>query len=814
MTMRPRPARLEESQHADGSAGAGEPEDLFKVPRRGFTLVRMIGRGGHGEIWEARQKTLGRLVAVKRLLPTLPEDRDQDGDHACDTAYLAQAFRQEALVTALLEHPNIVPVHDLGTDEEGRPLLAMKLVRGMPWDRMLSEDAERLTPSAFLARHLPILADVAQAVAFAHARGVVHRDLKPSQIMVGEFGETLLMDWGLAVAFDPEALARAGEPRRRGERLRPRNGGRNGEPESAIHFIPTLETASNPAGTPAYMAPEQTEPDASRIGPWTDVYLLGGILYYLLTGTPPHGTGNSRAAFERARKGVVEMPSERTSRRPVPAELASLAARALAPRPEDRLEGGARAFVRAIQDYLSGANRQRESESLIRQVASRLRSAYGDYEALSELNGMLDNARALWAENPSVRSLRERVLEEIVEAAVAHGDLNLARVHAARLEEGRTKRQLLAHIAAVEEAMRYRERQRRNAQAAVGVLILVLMIIAALDFHARRVDARERLEVAFERVATSQARSLVRAVARALDAVHATASLFAASEEVGPAEFVAFTRQILARQEEVKILEWVMRVPVNDRITFETAARSHGMRGFRIFELQEDGTTVPASLRPDYFPVVCAEPDDDPGNIAALGYDMASSANRWEAMQKARDTGKPHATGRVRLVQDPDGPFGFLVFMPVYEGRETPPTVAERREKLMGFVAAALRPIDLLEIAAGSARTASVAVDLYDDTAPFNKRHLVKRGSTPLDENGEVRSAIRHVALIDVGGRQWRFVATPTPDFLAESRASRYPWPLFAGAAVVIALAAYVLADMRESARITRLIQERDAGGR
>src|SRR5690606_21487394 len=101
-------------------------------------------------------------------------------------------FQQEAVITANLEHPNIVPVYDLGVDSDGRPLLAMKLVRGTPWDLLIDADFKELVTDEYLAKHLPILLSMCQAVAFAHSRRIIHRDLKPSQVMVGEFGEVLL----------------------------------------------------------------------------------------------------------------------------------------------------------------------------------------------------------------------------------------------------------------------------------------------------------------------------------------------------------------------------------------------------------------------------------------------------------------------------------------------------------------------------------------------------------------------------------------------------------------------------------------------
>ena len=228
------------------------------MERPAYQLGRIVGAGGFGEVWQAVQVSLDRVVALKRprRSSTLP-----DRVTAATARLGAHLFRQEALVTAQLDHPSIVPVHDLGVDGEGEPVLAMKFVEGRLWTDVIEEQLQTLPVPEFLARNLPILVSVAQAVAYAHARDIVHRDIKPANVMVGEFGEVFLTDWGLAV------------------RLAPASAGPEGEAPVPV---------ACPAGTAAYMAPEQTEPTADRIGPWTDLYLLGGTLYTLLTGKTPH----------------------------------------------------------------------------------------------------------------------------------------------------------------------------------------------------------------------------------------------------------------------------------------------------------------------------------------------------------------------------------------------------------------------------------------------------------------------------------------------------------------------------------------------
>ncbi len=453
-----------------------------------FRLRRIIGRGGFGEIWEAEQSSLARLVAVKRLRPDIERRASESPD---ESEQLRASFRQEAFTAANLEHPNIVPIHDLGRDSDGRQVLAMKLVRGRPWDSILAEDFVAMGVEDFLAKHLSVLIGVGQAVAFSHSRGVAHRDLKPSQVMVGEFGEVLLMDWGLAVAFDRD-------------RLESSRGGIAGS-----EFVCDLGNASSPAGTPAFMAPEQTERSAARIGPWTDVFLLGGTLYYLLTGTAPHQAPSAGASYFRAMTADIQPPGDRAPDRLVPQQLASLAMMSMSADPGDRVPS-ARAFVDELTDYLSGSSKRRESAGLVRDAAARLENAEGSYGELNEIMQALGNARALWVANPELPGLRERTLTAFARSALANGDLKLARVQADRIEVAARRAELLLEIDAREAQQARRERQRRLAVGGAGFLTLVLALLIA-KHYADQMAANERLaaEVARAGAARADAEGLI-----------------------------------------------------------------------------------------------------------------------------------------------------------------------------------------------------------------------------------------------------------------------------------------------------------------
>jgi serine/threonine protein kinase len=208
-----------------------------------YEAVREIGRGGMGVVYEAWDRDLRRPVALKVLASAASEPGT------------SERLRREAQIIAGLEHPGIVPVHDVGALPDGRVFYAMKLVSGARLDRIVHEGRSR-------EELLRIFVRITEPLAFAHARGVVHRDLKPENLMVGSFGEVLVMDWGIAKKLDEQAPASFGAS--------------SHGPETAHGTI---------LGTPGYMAPEQAR--GERVDVRADVFALGGILGFILTGRPP-----------------------------------------------------------------------------------------------------------------------------------------------------------------------------------------------------------------------------------------------------------------------------------------------------------------------------------------------------------------------------------------------------------------------------------------------------------------------------------------------------------------------------------------------
>jgi eukaryotic-like serine/threonine-protein kinase len=280
--------------------------DKNLLSRRHYETGREVARGGMGAIHEAEDLSLRRRVALKVMLA---------GNQA--TREAALRFEREARVLAQLEHPNIVPIHDLGLDEQGRVFYTMKFVKGVTLKNVLEEikAANSETIAKYpLTNLLTVFQKVCDAVSFAHSKGVIHRDLKPANIMLGEFGEVLVMDWGLAKLINPpssssglssglevadiETLHENDQP---DQDFRPLPIGHGTD---AIH---TLEGSI--MGSPQFMAPEQAEGRISYIGECSDIYALGGILYNILTLLPPVTGESAHEILEKIREDQITPPS-------------------------------------------------------------------------------------------------------------------------------------------------------------------------------------------------------------------------------------------------------------------------------------------------------------------------------------------------------------------------------------------------------------------------------------------------------------------------------------------------------------------------
>ncbi len=291
-----------------------------------FELIEELGRGGMGVVLRGRDPDLHREVAVKLLR--------HSGDERREARFVA-----EAQITGQLEHPNIIPVHEFGRDSEGRPWFAMKLIRGQTMaDVLTSRAKDREVENAWpTSRLLQILVQVCHAVAFAHSRGVIHRDLKPANIMLGDFGEVLVVDWGLGKAVGNSSVESV-----RDGRQEPAEG-----PGSEANI--TLDGAI--IGTPCYMPPEQARGELDRLGPHGDVFALGASLCEIIGGRPPITGGSVSEVVRKASSGDIVIPDRDWRGQRVPRELTAIIRRAMAYRPEDRYSG-CQVLAEDLQRYL------------------------------------------------------------------------------------------------------------------------------------------------------------------------------------------------------------------------------------------------------------------------------------------------------------------------------------------------------------------------------------------------------------------------------------------------------------------------------
>lgn len=464
-----------------GAASPPAPSAIDKQMQPAYALLEKINEGGMGEIWEAEQTSLARVIAVKRLKRSLANPAAE------------QEFYSEALVAASLEHPNILPVYDLGRDPDGSLLLAMKRIHGQSWQQLLQAEFVDPDVEAFLARHIPILVAVCQAVAYAHARGIIHRDIKPSQVLVGSFGEVLLTDWGLAV------------------RCSDRVGATPSQSRQPWPFAPTPENASNPAGTPSLMAPEQTRTHGGELGPWTDVYLLGGSLYFLLCGRYPHSAESSAQALADASRGVVRPPSQCAGGRLVPVDLEALCMQALQADPQAR--PSTLQLLEGLKSYLSGSARKQRSLELAHKAEETLAVTTPDYAAFNRALAAIDEAQREWSSNPELPALRERALLGSGRLALEQDDLAYARLQCEALGSTAEAVDLRAQIWTRTRQIARRKRWLRVASAGVGLLLLTIAV-GSLMFSEQLRRANDEIA---ERAAEAE-RALVIAESRSASA--------------------------------------------------------------------------------------------------------------------------------------------------------------------------------------------------------------------------------------------------------------------------------------------------------
>ncbi|MBI3270947.1 MAG: SUMF1/EgtB/PvdO family nonheme iron enzyme [Planctomycetes bacterium] len=471
-TLPPSPSTVGHVPPTVGAGGGPAATPAGGDAQPAYEILGELGRGGMGVVYRVFQNDLRREVAMKVLGDANPEVREK--------------FVAESRVGGQLEHPGIVPVYGLLTTGDGEVALLMKLVRGKSWSDLLH--ASDPSEARDLDFHLEVLLHVSNAVAFAHSKGLSHNDLKPANVMVGEFGEALVADWGLAVDMRDEP--------------------------SPNSVAPHKSTIASPAGTPAYWPPELARGDGRAIGPWTDVYLLGSILYELANGRPPYGGKDVLTAI-RAATSDTPPPFDPTA----PGGLVEICRRAMAPAPRDRF-----ANVPAFRDALRAFLKNRESLRLAREAAVTLeRAIAGAAAPENEDEGRASAARAvvyadfaeaahgfrqailLWADNREALEGERRACLLLAELALRNGDLGLAEAQLSRLDK--TKPEVAGLLGRVHAAAEERKRAARSARAlrrglAASLAAIVLGLTTALVIiRAAQRRAEENHQLATERLA-------------------------------------------------------------------------------------------------------------------------------------------------------------------------------------------------------------------------------------------------------------------------------------------------------------------------
>jgi len=493
-----------------------ESKDLANIVYGGndpeYELIKVLGEGGMGVVYDARQTSIDRNVALKMI----------KGAAATNDKQKAK-FLAEVVVTGDLDHPNIVPIYDVGANAQGNLFYSMKKVQGTPWLKVVARKS--------LAENLDILMRTGDAIGFAHARGIVHRDLKPENIMLGEFGEVLVMDWGLA------------------------------HPLKGFRKSRSITDTASMGGTPAYMAPEMATGPIDKICPASDIYLLGAILYEILTGSPPHIAKNAMKCLMAAARNEIA-PTDKTG------ELIDIALKAMATDPKDRYQD-VKGLQAAIRDYQSHS----ESILLSTRAEDDLKEAQqtDDYQHYSRALFGFQEAHELWSGN-------KRAAVGISEAKLAYagsakrkGDFDLG---LSLLDEANPDHSLLRWELVEAQGDRV-ARQKRLVflkRAAIGLAAAVLVIVTGAAAWIRT----EQQKALAEAVRATNAEKLAVAEAdRATNAekvaLNEKSKAEAAAEEEKKAKIVA----IAAEKEAVKQRETAdaqRKIAVAERMKAESAA--------------------------------------------------------------------------------------------------------------------------------------------------------------------------------------------------------------------------------------------------
>lgn len=467
--------------------GMSQPPPASVRAHTTFEYGEQIGQGGMGIVFRAREQSLKRQVAIKQLSAMLP-DKDQ----------FKNAFRAEAVVTGRLAHPNVVPIYGM-IDTKQELAIIMKLIGGrtlMELIRPKDDEQARDASTWNLDRKIEILIAVCNAVSFAHSKQIIHRDIKPGNIMVGEFGEILLLDWGLAMS-----VTQAKE-------------------ENDLQELRHKSELSGLEGSLYYMPPEMLNAEGEKLGTRTDIYLLGACLYEIISGIPPHAARRKAVFIDKDSEYVPPLP-ERVD--PELKEICRVAMR----REVDERYPTARDFQQALLAYLDhGRSRSacRAAEALLRSARKQVNDGLG-HDGRSELYDLFagavygfGNALAMYPANEEARQGEREARLEYAKSAAALGDFGLALFQLEEVE-GEDAVKLRREIAEKEHAsitaLRIRVVARRVAFTAALLIAVTAAVVAFVFMGAASAGRKvaESTRIQLEREGRDQLAQLVESAA-------------------------------------------------------------------------------------------------------------------------------------------------------------------------------------------------------------------------------------------------------------------------------------------------------------
>ncbi|MHB1424757.1 MAG: tetratricopeptide repeat protein, partial [Gemmataceae bacterium] len=418
----------------DGASRSIDAAPPTEFDSRGYQLIETLGKGGMGEVYRSCDPALGRDLAIKVMKADLRGYPEAE-----------RRFLREARITGSLQHPSIVPVHNLGRLQDGRLHYTMRLVRGQTFADILKDEGGK--PERLPAL-LGIFEKICQAVAYAHSKRVIHRDLKPANVMVGKFGEVQVMDLGLAKVLTIGADA---EPRAPSDEV-----GTVIHTES-VDTPSDLSRAGSGMGTAAYMPPEQALGEWDTVDERADVFALGSILCEMLTGQPAYSGTDGKEVFRRAKRGDLTEAGERLRQCPADATLIALCRECLSPERDGRPRD-ASVVAERVKDY-QAAVQERLRQAELERVAAETRAKEEQARAVVE---------------------QERAREALARAAAEAERAQEAQARA-KAEEDRT-REALARVAAemerTREALARAKAERRAKRRTLALAVVVFVLVA------------------------------------------------------------------------------------------------------------------------------------------------------------------------------------------------------------------------------------------------------------------------------------------------------------------------------------------------